>query len=165
MGGTKLEFPSENFDLAFSFSSIEHFGGANHSGSLRSLKEIERVLKQGGIAMIAIEYIINHKDHPDFFNRQSIYSDLIDKLETLQLVEPIDLRLTANTLDTLMEYFSVALKWENMADDYKKTHPHILLKKRNILWTSLMLVFRKQKSILSSSTNVISKLSLWVDRQ
>ncbi|MDF2770006.1 MAG: Methyltransferase domain protein, partial [Nitrososphaeraceae archaeon] len=27
MNGTKLEFPSENFDIAFSFSSIEHFGG------------------------------------------------------------------------------------------------------------------------------------------
>src|SRR6187200_103319 len=47
MDGTKLEFPSESFDIAFSFSSIEHFdgGGKNHSGALRSLKEIERVLK------------------------------------------------------------------------------------------------------------------------
>jgi Methyltransferase domain len=46
MDGTNLEFPSESFDIAFSFSSIEHFGGGrNHSGGLRSLREIERVLK------------------------------------------------------------------------------------------------------------------------
>ena len=35
MDGTKLEFPSETFDIAFSFSSIEHFGGRNHSGALK----------------------------------------------------------------------------------------------------------------------------------
>ena len=81
MDGTRLEFPSETFDIAFSFSSIEHFGGGNHSGALKSLKEIERVLKKGGIAIIATEYIINDKDHPEFFNRKTIYSDLIDKLD------------------------------------------------------------------------------------
>jgi Methyltransferase domain len=45
MDGTKLEFPSESFDVAFSFSSMEHFGGKNHAGALRCLREIEGVLK------------------------------------------------------------------------------------------------------------------------
>ncbi|HEX5981785.1 MAG TPA: class I SAM-dependent methyltransferase, partial [Nitrososphaeraceae archaeon] len=107
MNGTKLEFPSENFDIAFSFSSIEHFGGKNHLGALRCLREIERVLKRGGIAVIATEYIINNKEHHEFFNRRTIYSDLINKLEKLQLVEPLDLRLTTNTLDTVIELFSI----------------------------------------------------------
>ena len=35
MDGTKLEFPSETFDIAFSFSSIEHFGGRNHAGAFK----------------------------------------------------------------------------------------------------------------------------------
>jgi ubiquinone/menaquinone biosynthesis C-methylase UbiE len=61
MDATNLEFPSESFDIAFSISSIEHFGGKNHSGALRSLKEIERVLKTGGIATISTEYILNDK--------------------------------------------------------------------------------------------------------
>jgi ubiquinone/menaquinone biosynthesis C-methylase UbiE len=43
---TKLEFPSDTFDIVFSFSSIEHFGGRNYEGALKSLKEIERVLKK-----------------------------------------------------------------------------------------------------------------------
>jgi SAM-dependent methyltransferase len=143
MDGTKLEFPSENFDIAFSFSSIEHFGGKNHSGALRSLREIERVLKRGGIAVIATEYIINNKEHPEFFNERTIYSDLINKLEKLKLVEPLDLRITTNTLDTVVEFFSVDANWDNIDKEYKKTHPLILLRVRNILFTSLMLVFQK----------------------
>jgi SAM-dependent methyltransferase len=150
MDGTNLEFPSESFDIAFSFSSIEHFGGENHSGALRSLREIERVLKPGGIATITTEYIINDKKHPDltnqFFNRQTIYSDLIDKLDHLQLVEgPLDLRITTNTLDTVMDVQD-AFNWDTnkFDDEYKKTHPYILLRLRDILVTSVMLVFKKQ---------------------
>jgi hypothetical protein len=37
MDGKKLEYPSESFDLSFSFSSIEHFGGNNHLGALIAL--------------------------------------------------------------------------------------------------------------------------------
>ena len=143
MDGTKLEFPSENFDIAFSFSSIEHFGGKNHSGALRSLREIERVLKRGGIAVIATEYIINNKEHHEFFNQRTIYSDLINKLEKLKLVEPLDLRITTNTLNTIIDYSS-AVYWDTSADDeFKKTHPLILLRVRDILLTSVMLVFQK----------------------
>jgi SAM-dependent methyltransferase len=146
MDGTRLDFPSESFDIAFSFSSIEHFGGdrKNHSGALRSLKEIERVLKPGGLAVITTEYIINDKEHPEFFNRRTIYSDLIDKLERLKLVEPIDLRITSKTLDTVIDFFTIDVNWDKMDNDYKKTHPVILIRARNILFTSIMLVFRKQ---------------------
>jgi SAM-dependent methyltransferase len=145
MNGTKLEFPSESFDIAFSFSSIEHFGGKNHSGALSSLREMERVLKPGGLAVISTEYILNDKEHYEFFNRRTIYSNLIDKLEMLQLVESLDLRITTNTLDTIMDVCD-AVKWDTnkFDDEYKKTHPLILLRARNILFTSMMLVFQKQ---------------------
>jgi SAM-dependent methyltransferase len=144
MDGTKLEFPSESFDIAFSFSSIEHFGGGkNHSGALRSVKEIERVLKPGGLAVITTEYIINDKEHPEFFNKRTIYSDLIDKLERLKLVEPLDLRITTKTLDTVIDYSSIGVSWNNINNDYKRTHPHIVLRIKNILFTSIMLVFQK----------------------
>ena len=81
MDATTLDFPSETFDIAFSFSSIEHFGGRNHEGALKSMKEIERVLKPGGIAVIATEYMLNNKEHPEYFNRKTIYSELIDNLD------------------------------------------------------------------------------------
>ena len=148
MDGTKLEFPSESFDIAFSFSSIEHFGGGdrkNHSGALRSLKEIERVLKPGGLAVITTEYIINDKEHPEFFNRRTIYSDLIDKLERLKLVEPLDLRITTKTLDTVIDYSS-AVYWDNSSsdDEFKKNHPLVLVRVGNILVTSLLLTLQKR---------------------
>jgi hypothetical protein len=34
------------------------------------------------------------KDNPEFFNKKTIYSDLIDKSDSLKLVEPLDLRIT-----------------------------------------------------------------------
>src|SRR5215208_2263933 len=143
MDGTKLEFPSETFDIAFSFSSIEHFGGENHGGALKSLKEIERVLKKDGIAVIATEYIINDKDHPEFFNKKTIYSDLIDKLDSLKLVEPLDLRITNKTLDTVMD-IETAANWDNIDTSFRETHPLILLRSKTILLTSVMLVFQKK---------------------
>ena len=78
---------------------------------MKSLKEIERVLKKEGIAVIATEYIINDKDHPEFFNRETIYSDLIDKLDSLKLVEFLDLRITTKTLDTVLD-FKIAVNGE-----------------------------------------------------
>ena len=128
MDATKLDFPSETFDIAFSFSSIEHFGGRNHAGALKSLKEIERVLKPGGIAVIATEYMLNNKEHPEYFNRKTIYSDLIDKLDSLKLVEPLDLRITEKTLDTVIS-FDERDYWDLSNDDeFKKTHPQIVIR-------------------------------------
>ena len=144
MDGTKLEFPSETFDIAFFFSSIEHFGGENHTGALKGLREIERVLKPGGIAVIATEYILNNKDHPEFFNKRTIYSDLIDKIERLKLVEPLDLKITSKTLDTVINY-DESNYWNTTNDyEFRKTHPQIVIRIKDILLTSVMLVFQKQ---------------------
>ncbi len=143
MDGTNLEFPSDTFDIAFSFSSIEHFGGENHSGSLRSLKEMERVLKIGGIAVVTTEYILNDKEHPEFFNRRTLYNDLINREQKLQLVEPLDLRITTNTVDTVLDYAS-AVYWDTSNDEeFKKNHPLVLIRVKDALVTSLMLVFQK----------------------
>jgi SAM-dependent methyltransferase len=143
MDGTKLEFPSESFDIAFSFSSIEHFGGKNHSGSLRSLREIERVLKPGGIAVIATEFIINNKNHYEFFNRNTLFSDLLNKVDLLRLVNPIDFGVSAETLDTILDFFRIDMNWNKFDDEFKRQHPLIVLRARNIVFTSIMLVFSK----------------------
>ncbi len=144
MDGKALKFPSETFDIAFSFSSIEHFGGENHAGALKSMQEVERVLKPGGIAIITTEYIINDKDHPEFFNRNTLSHDLIDKLHSLKLVEPLDLRITTKTLDTVIDYPD-AVYWDTSDDnEFKRNHPLVLVKVGNILVTSVMLIFTKQ---------------------
>jgi SAM-dependent methyltransferase len=150
MDGTKLEFPSDSFDIVFSFSSIEHFGGANHSGALKSLKEMERVLKPGGIAIVATEYIINNKDPPDltnqFYNERTIYSHLIDRLDIMKPVEPVDLTISPKTLDRgIIDSFD-AVDWDTsrVDDDFKQVNPYVVIKLGNMLVTSIMLVFQKK---------------------
>jgi hypothetical protein len=64
--------------------------------------------------MAATEYIINDKGHPEVFNGYTINSDLIDKLKELKLVEPLDLRVTSKTLDTVIDY-SDAIYWDTSA--------------------------------------------------
>ncbi len=149
MDGTQLEFPSDSFDIVFSFSSIEHFGGEDYSGALESLKEMERVLKPGGIAIVATEYIINNKNPPDltnqFYNERTIYSHLIDKLDVMKLVEPLDLTISQKTLDKgIIDAFN-AVDWDKsrIDDDFKQTNPYIVIKLGNMLVTSIMLVFQK----------------------
>jgi len=142
MDGTDLKFPDEVFDIAFSFSSIEHFGGDRHSGPLRSLKEMERVLKPGGIAVIATEYIINGKEHKEYFNKQNISDHLLNKLK-MQLVEPLDLEISRRTLDTVLDFYA-AVDWSSKDEGYKTTHPHIVLRTRNVLHTSFSMVFKKE---------------------
>lgn len=143
MDATRLEFSDESFDIAFSFSSIEHLGGENHSGALRGTREMERVLKPGGIAVVATEYMLNDKEHIEFFNRRTIYSDLIDKLERLKLVEPLDLRTTTKTLDAIIDYQS-SVNWLASPYEFKKSHPYVLIRINDLLVTSVMLVFQKQ---------------------
>jgi SAM-dependent methyltransferase len=143
MDATKLDFSDESMDIAFSFSSIEHFGGENHFGALRSMREMERVLKPGGIAVVATEYMLNDKQHIEFFNRRTIYSDLIAKLDRLKLVEPLDLRTTTKTLDAIIDYQS-SVNWLASAYEFKKNHPYVLIRVNDILVTSVMLVFQKQ---------------------
>ena len=149
MDGTQLEFPSDSSDIVFSFSSIEHFGGENYSGALKSLKEMERVLKPGGIAVVATEYIINNKNPPDltnqFYNERTIYSHLIDKLDRMKLVEPLDLTISQKTLDKGIIDASNAVDWDTsrIDDEFKQTNPYIVIKLGNILVTSIMLVFQK----------------------
>jgi SAM-dependent methyltransferase len=98
MDGRRLQFPSNSFDIVFSLSSIEHFGG--HEAAAQAMREIGRVLKPGGVAAIATELIITDAKHPEFF----CWSDLLEYVirpSNLQLVEQVDVSIS----ESLKEHF------------------------------------------------------------
>ncbi|MDQ6614459.1 MAG: class I SAM-dependent methyltransferase [Actinomycetota bacterium] len=98
MDGTHLEFPDESFDLIWSCSSIEHFG--RHEGASRAMREIERVLRPGGVASVITEYVLPDADtgelstfDAEFFNLRCLHDYLLAPVPRLRLVQMLDLTL------------------------------------------------------------------------
>jgi SAM-dependent methyltransferase len=56
MDGSRLEFDADSFDIVFTLSSIEHFGSPQVIA--RSAREIGRVLRPGGYAVVVTECIV-----------------------------------------------------------------------------------------------------------
>lgn len=151
MNGLDLQYPDDHFDIIFSFSSIEHFYTLVPSGFLKaaeqSMHEMARVVKQGGVVTIATEVIVNGVGHYDwvggvlpmrnFFFPQEIMDYIVRPaaLSGLHLVEPIDWALSNQTL-----LHSVPL------GRCRHEFPHVLLRNRGVVWTSISLAFQKEQA-------------------
>jgi SAM-dependent methyltransferase len=134
MDGLNLEFPDNHFDFAFSFSSIEHFGG--HAAAARSVREMGRVIKPGGVVVLTTEVTLNGQTHEEFFLPAEIQQFLIDATGLLP-IEDIDYTISAQTLANVVDFD---------APDLTTRVPHIVLKKDNVCWTSICLVLQKPES-------------------
>lgn len=130
MDGCNLRYPGRCFDFAFSFSSIEHFGG--HQAATRSIREIARVLHPGGIAVITTELILNNVAHPDFFRPNDLKQAIIKPSE-MKLVEEIDFSIPPSLVNDAQE----------LGPDTSISHPHIVLKLGPAVFTSVILFLRK----------------------
>ncbi|MEO8259441.1 MAG: methyltransferase domain-containing protein [Acidobacteriota bacterium] len=86
MDGRHLGFRSHTFDIAYSLSSIEHFGGL--TGAQAAVDEMVRVLKPGGILVLATEYMLGGTPHEEVFQPADVHA-LINR-PGLRLVQPID---------------------------------------------------------------------------
>jgi 2-polyprenyl-3-methyl-5-hydroxy-6-metoxy-1,4-benzoquinol methylase len=97
MDATKLNYPDNFFDIVTAISTIEHILPLDE-GDTEAMKEIARVLKPGGIAVITVPYETkfseewrNHPSHGKYLRRgydnNSIYSRLIhpSKLSLLKI--------------------------------------------------------------------------------
>ena len=129
MDGCHLAFKDSFFDLAFSLSSIEHFGGKDLSAL--AVREMERVLKPGGLAIIATEYILNHREHTDFFNKHDLLECVV-KPSRMKLVQNISFKIPRIFIDNPIKFPS---------EIYRT--PHLSLTDGNIVWTSVILFFEK----------------------
>jgi SAM-dependent methyltransferase len=86
MDGRHLGFADAEFDVVYSLSSIEHFGG--FEGARAATLEMARVLKPDGVLAVATEYILAGPSGAEAFLPEEIRA-LVD-LPGLRLVEPID---------------------------------------------------------------------------
>jgi SAM-dependent methyltransferase len=129
MDGTRLAFRDGTFDVAYSLSSIEHFGGVE--GAAAALREMSRVLKPGGVLAVATEYALSGPPHPETFQPDQ-FASLID-LPGLLLVEPFDDRV-------YRRYDCAAI------DLYKNPYqtPHMVVRFHDSVFTSAMVFLRKR---------------------
>jgi SAM-dependent methyltransferase len=86
MDGRRLAFAGETFDVVYSLSSVEHFGGLE--GAKGAVAEMVRVLKPGGVLVVSTEYCLSGPPHHEAFQPAQVHA-LLDHPE-LELVEPID---------------------------------------------------------------------------
>ncbi|MGA9567929.1 MAG: class I SAM-dependent methyltransferase [Candidatus Korobacteraceae bacterium] len=133
MDGTDLQFQSNTFDFVWSLSSIEHFGC--HEAAAKSVREMARVAKPGGVVVVATEFIPSKDTHPEYFNRSNFEEYVLHAARDLQPVEPMSYRAPSEV------YIRDAIKVAT--DDVHRRRHHIVLDDGSIQWTSVIVFFRK----------------------
>ena len=89
MDGRRLAFRDGAFDVVYSLSSIEHFGG--FEGARDAVDEMGRVVKTGGLVVVATEYLLEGPVTDETFPPDEIRA-LADR-PGLKLLESIDERV------------------------------------------------------------------------
>lgn len=133
--GRTLPFADEAFDVVYSLSSIEHFGGTDHAGATAAVREMARVTRVGGIVCIATEWILSGASHHEFFRPHELQR-LIDRAG-LVAVEPID--------TTPPEAELLAHPIADLHGEYDGTH--IVLTNGTTTWTSVVVFLRKLSTL------------------
>ncbi len=129
MDGRHLEFPDATFDVSYSLSSIEHFGGLE--GAAQTMKEMARVLKPNGVLALATEYVIAGPPHEETFQSADIRA--LIAASGLELVEPIDEAV-------YRRYDARPVRLQ--VDPYES--PHMTVQLDDTVFTSVMLFLRKR---------------------
>lgn len=128
MDGRYLAFDDCTFDLAYSLSSIEHFGGM--AGAIATIREMGRVLKPGGILALATEYVLSGPAHEETFQPEE-FEELIHQ-PGLELVEPFDDKVYRR-----YEYRAIDL----YANPYQT--PHMVVRFGDTVFTTGMVFLRR----------------------
>ena len=128
LDGSRVAFLDATFDVVYSLSSIEHFGGVD--GARRSVGDMARVLKPGGILALATEWCVRGTAGGEVFSPDQV-RHIVDH-PGLRLVQPIDDRVwdryEAEPVDLRVNRFQT---------------PHMLLKDGDAIFTSVMMFLRR----------------------
>jgi SAM-dependent methyltransferase len=128
MDGLQLGIRSGIVDVAYSLSSVEHFGGLD--GAMRAVDEMARVLKPGGVVALATEFVIGGPPHPETFTPTE-FETLIDRAG-LSIVSPFDRMVYSR-----YEYAAVDL----YANPYQT--PHMVVRFNDTVFTTAFVFLRK----------------------
>jgi SAM-dependent methyltransferase len=129
MDGRRLAFRDGSFDIAYSLSSIEHFGGL--AGAEATMAEMARVLRPGGILALATEYVLEGPPHAETFQPDE-FARLIDQ-PGLELVEPLDDRVYRRYRCEPVDLY---------ADPYQT--PHMVVRFADTVFTTAMVFLRRR---------------------
>jgi len=164
MDAREVDFPDESFDVVFSLSSIEHFGGP--ADIQQASREIGRVLRPGGHAFIATECFLEYGplDVPtvhflarvatlgrmggqatprrraiDVFTPRELHSRIVDP-SGLRLVQPLDTTVSPETYENVATIHGDS----RVEPESGVFHPHTVVRApRTSRWTSVALAFEK----------------------
>jgi SAM-dependent methyltransferase len=129
MDGRHLAFRDESFDIAYSLSSIEHFGGLE--GADATLRDMARVVKPGGLLAIATEYVLDGPPREETFQPREF--EMLISQQGLDLVEPVDTGVYRR-----YRYSPVDLERDPLQA------PHMLVRLGDTIFTSVMVFLRKR---------------------
>jgi SAM-dependent methyltransferase len=128
--GCHLPFADRTFDVVYSLSSVEHFGG--HDRARDAVQEMARVLRPGGVACVATELILDGGQHSEYFTLDDLQHWII-RPSGLVMVEPLDLTPPP------AEYLDDPVR---LPDEPTRT-PHVVLQLDRWKFTSVVLFMRK----------------------
>lgn len=134
MSGTNIEYADESFEFAFTLSSIEHFGSRENQKT--TMREMRRVVKPGGIICVATELILNDETHPEYFTLGELQSTIIDNDGLTMVGGDLDLRISRSLYENPIDL---------SAEQNTRISPHIVLKQGDVIWTSVMLFFQRDR--------------------
>jgi len=128
MDGRALAFRDGAFDVAYCLSSIEHFGGLD--GAARTIREMARIVRTGGILALATEYVICGPPHAETFQPGELHQ-LIQQ-PGLELVQPIDERVYDRYDFTPVDLYT---------NPYQS--PHMVVRFGDTVFTTVMVFLKK----------------------
>lgn len=155
MDALDLRYPDGTFDGVFSASSIEHFGDLPDVE--RSLREIHRVLRPGGVATISTEYRLAGPPPglPGIlmFDRRQL--EQLIAASGLELLAPIDLSHSERTRAGVQAFAGsaadvrahVATHGEIVFHELDwSRYPQLVLSQEELVWTSVHVALQKPRA-------------------
>ncbi len=155
MNALDLEFPDASFDIVFSLSSIEHFGGPQAAAT--AAREMSRVLRPDGHLVITTECLVGdqlairlaalgrrllgatlRRRGTEVFSPRELDRYIVDA-SGLELAQPLDTHVSAESFENLAR----PTLGGGIQTPTGNVCPHIVLRAYGVPWTSVFLALRK----------------------